>query len=448
MTEVPPPPEYPKGPPLAPPSSPVPSGAARPGGTWPGSPEESPVPERRLPVWVVALAIVAVGALLGGLFAVVTGDSDDDQATPVTPEVTEPPVTLPVPVPSENFEDIVAEIAAFVEAERGLPFLRDVNVELAADAEFEERLLEDFEEDEADLVLSGQVMQAVGLIEPGTDVVEAVRSLLGVGVVGFYDPVSDELVVRGTMATPFVRTVIAHELTHALDDQHFELDRPALDDAADESAFGFTSLVEGNAVRVEEAYRATFTPEEEDEAVAEETALGAGFDPTSIPIALVMSITAPYLHGPALIEALLDEGGQARLDATFGAPPTTSEALLDPPTFVAGQAVVPVPPPVADGVEIDRNVLGALGLAQVLGEITYLLGGIGDLPDSVAGWGGDQYVAWTDGERICLRANFAGDTADDTAEIGDALQSWAVAPPFAVDATVDVAEVVTLTSCG
>ena len=47
-----------------------------------------------------------------------------------------------------------------------------------------------------------------------------------------------------------------------------------------------------------------------------------------------------------------------------------------------------------------------------------------------------------------LRANLLGDTPADTAEIGDALDEWASAPPFQVEATVQIGEVVTLTSCG
>jgi hypothetical protein len=402
---------------------------------------------------VVAAAIVAVGALLGGLFAVATGDDGDVEAAdeferPDATTGTTSGTAATDPPDAGDFDAVVAEIEAFVAAERGLPFEREVSVELADDTEFERRLLEDFDEDAADLAVAGRVLQAVGLVEPGTDVVAAYRTLLGAGVVGFYDPATDELVVRGTSTSPYVRSVIAHELTHALDDQHFELDRPAVDEAADESAFGFTGLVEGNAVRVEQAYRDTFTEEEAEDALAEELQIGAGFDPSSVPLALIATITAPYLHGPGLVQSLLDEGGQPRLDATFAAPPTTSEAVLDPPTFLAGQTALPVPAPPADGPEIDRNVLGSLGLLQVLGDLTFLLGGLGSLPDSVAGWGGDQYVAWEDGSRACIRANLVGDTAEDTGEIAAALQAWAEAPPFEVEATVAVADVVTLTSCG
>jgi len=81
-------------------------------------------------------------------------------------------------------------------------------------------------------------------------VVQEERTLLTAGVVGFYDPETKQLVVRGTDTTPFTRRVLAHELTHALDDQHFDLNRQQLDKADDETGFGFSALVEGNARRV------------------------------------------------------------------------------------------------------------------------------------------------------------------------------------------------------
>jgi hypothetical protein len=468
MSDFPPPgpPEFPASPPLAPPPPPVPPGSVPPGGLW-SSPPSAPEPEpsRRVAPWVVVVAVLAVvGLLAGALLASTGGDDepDDEQASGVerddettTTDTTEapdddegeeePPTTEAQP---QDFDAVVAEIEAFVAAERGLPFLRDVTVTLLDDEAFEARLFEDFEEDTAEIVVTGQVLQAVGLVEPGTDMVEAVRSLLGGGVVGTYDPETDELLVRGREASPYVRTVIAHELVHALDDQHFELDRPALDDAPDESGYGFTALVEGNASRVEEAYRASeLTPEEEDEAAAEELTIGSDTDIFALPLPLIESLYAPYLLGPLLVDAILDDGGQARLDAAFAAPPATSEALLDPSTYLEGQTALPVPPPVADGVEIDRHVLGALGLGQVIGETGIVFGG--GTGEAVDGWGGDQYVAWVQGDQVCLRANIVGDTPEDTAEIAEALEDFAAAPPFRVTATVDATpELVSFTSCG
>jgi hypothetical protein len=464
MTDLPgpeprPPAHYPDTPPLAPPPPPVPPGAIRAVGEWPGPPSEPPPPRRQVPFWVVAVAIVAVGALLGGLVAVITGDDGDDRdevastferdtTTTTDGAADDPTTTTPGTAPPTDVDQVVADIEAFVADERGLPFLRPVTVELAGDAEFEQRLLEDFDEDAGDLVVAGQVLQAVGIIQPGVDIVAAFRSLLGAGVVGFYDPETDELVVRGTSTSPYVRAVIAHELTHALEDQHFELFRPALEDATDESGVGFTALVEGSASFVEEAYRATFTDQEEAEAVAEESRIAAGYDFDEVPLALFETISAPYLLGPSLIDALLGDGGQSRLDAAFAQPPVTSEALLQPDTYLRAEGAAVVPAPVADGAELDRSVIGAMGLAQILGELSPVLAGFGDLPESVDGWGGDAYVAWVDADRVCVRANLVGDTPADTSEIGAALQEWAASPPFRVQATVQVGDVVSLTSCG
>lgn len=445
-----PPAQYPAGPPLAPPPPPTPPGTTRPAGDWPG-PEEQPMPARRVPFWVLGVAILAVGALIGGLIAVVTqNDGNGDELVAPSPDSTtspsEPPSTAST-APPPTLEEVVAEIEAFVERERGLPFLREVTVELADEGEFQDRLLDDFEESTEDLRTTGLVLQALGVVPAGSDVVDAFRGLLGAGVVGFYDSATDELVVRGGAVSPYVRTVIAHELTHALDDQHFELERPALEDAEDESSYGFTALVEGNASRVERAYRATLSPSEEADAAAEEEALVAGYFPDAVSLPLLEAVVAPYLLGPGLVEALLEDGGQARLDGAFVDPPTTSEAMLDPDSFIAGQPTVPVPAPVADGPVIDQGVLGAAGLAQVLGLFGPIITLGGDVPDSVLGWGGDAYVAWTVGDQACVRANLVGDTPADTREIAEALAAWAADLPSTIDAEVSGSELVTLTSC-
>ncbi len=463
-----PPAEYPSGPPLAPPLSPVPPGAIRPPVAWSTAPAPSPTPPRR-PTWVVAVAIVTVLGLLGLLAATVVGDDDGapgdggvalepvpddgDEDDPSRPPETSAPTT-PTTVPA-TVEEAVADIEAFVAAERGLPFQRDVTVELADDEEFERRLLADFDEDAADIALAGRVLEAVGLLEPGTDVVASFRTLLGAGVVGFYDTETDELVVRGTSPTPYVRTVIAHELTHALDDQHFELFRPDLDELDDESGFGFGALVEGDARRVEDAYRATFTDEEQEQAIAEELDITSGFDIFSVPAILVQNLSLPYLLGPVLVERILDDDGQARLDAAFALPPSTSEHVLDPGTYLAGEGPVEVEAPAADGEVVDAGVLGAVGIGSLVAPSPFSIPGFGaELDAAVEGWGGDRYVAWSDpdGSGTCLRATIVGDTPDDTAELRDALVEWAADGPTTsgIEATVvggDDGAPLTLTSC-
>ena len=67
------------------------------------------------------------------------------------------------------------------------------------------------------------------------------------------------------------------------------------------------------------------------------------------------------------IDALLASGGEDRVNAAFEAPPTTSEQVLDPSTYVDGaEPAVPVPEPAADGKVEDRGVYGAAGVLLTL----------------------------------------------------------------------------------
>jgi hypothetical protein len=413
------PPQYPDRPPLVWPGAPTDPTAAAPGGAVPEPAVGPPGRPRHRAAIVLAVTVVAVliGALVG---VVVDDDGGSGEASAPTSTTAGATSTTEVPTTSStaaatDFDAVVAEVSEFVEQERGLEFLRPVQVELAADDEFEQRLLEDFDEDASDIEETEAVLRALELIDPDVDLVEELRSLLGAGVVGFYDPATDELVVRGTETTPYVRETMAHELTHALDDQHFELDRPDVDEADDERSFGFSSLVEGNAVRVEDAYVAAMSDEEQAEAYAEQLEIGSDFDILSVPRVVLQLVVAPYQHGPAFIRRILDEGGQARLDEAFAAPPTTSEQVLDPERYLAGEGAVSVPLPPADGEVVSQGAFGAFGFGELLpGE-----------DDAVQGWGGDAYVAWLDGERACIRLAVVGDTPGDTDELAAALDSWA-----------------------
>src|SRR3712207_9092098 len=70
-------------------------------------------------------------------------------------------------------------------------------------------------------------MRALGLVDGPFDA-SVLDAGAEEGVLGFYDSQRRRLYVRGDAATPAVRRVLVHQLTHALDDQHFGLERPPL----------------------------------------------------------------------------------------------------------------------------------------------------------------------------------------------------------------------------
>ena len=64
----------------------------------------------------------------------------------------------------------------------------------------------------------------LGLIEPDDDVRALAGSIFGEGVAGYYDPRTQRMrIVEGAAPGPLADMVLAHELTHALEDQRFEL---------------------------------------------------------------------------------------------------------------------------------------------------------------------------------------------------------------------------------
>jgi hypothetical protein len=391
------------------------------------------VPHRRRRWVAVAGAVVIVGLLGASVAAAwVSIDPSDVNPVPAPPgdrsdEPTDGPqrdAPTPGSLPPASDADVraaVDEISAVVERERGLAFIDPVEVELAGEGDFQRRLLDDFDEGVEQLRKAEVLLKAFGLVEPEVDVVESMRTLLGAGVVGFYDPETDELVVRGTALTPYVRTTIAHELTHALDDQHFDLDRPEYDDADDEIGFGFTALIEGNARRIENAYLSSLSEEDQLDAASEELSLGRGIDLGEVPPVLVQLIGAPYSLGRDFVDVLLDEGGQAALDAAFDAPPRTSEQVMDPSAYRDGEGRIDVPAPSAAGEPVDAGVAGELLIQTVLED---------ELDEAQArrateGWGGDWFVAWRDGERSCAALTAVGDDPADTTELRQAFEDWA-----------------------
>jgi hypothetical protein len=386
------------------------------------------VPERRRRWIGAAGALVIVGLLAASVaaawFSVDEADTDP-LAAPAADDAARggdwPSGDDAPPASPAELRAAVDEISAAVEAERGLAFTEAVDVELAGEGEFQRRLLDDFDEEVDDLRDTEVLLKAFGLVEAEVDLVEAMRTLLGAGVVGFYDPETDELVVRGTVLTPYVRTTIAHELTHALDDQRFDLDRPEYDDADDEIAFGFSALVEGNARRVEDAYRAGLSDEERLDAAAEELSLGGGLDLGDVPLVLVDLISAPYGLGHDFVVQLLDDGGQEALDAAFDAPPRTSEQVIDPATYEAGEGPVEVDVPAVAGQVVDQGMAGQWLIQVVLAET------LGDDRSraAAAGWGGDSVVAWRDGRRPCATLAAVGDDARETGELRGAFEDWA-----------------------
>ena len=339
------------------------------------------------------------------------------------PDSSPPAADPPADVTDEEFLALVDELQRYVAEARGLEFLSDVVVELEDDDAFEQRLLEDFEEDIDELAQVEVLYRALGLLETEETLVEVLRDVLAAGVLGFYDPETDELVVRGTGTTPYVRQTIVHELVHALDDQHFDLDRPEYDERDDEIELGFSAVIEGDARRIEEQWLGEQSADVRAQAAEEERAFVEGVDFSSFPEILLFQIQAPYEFGQIFVGQLLLGAGERSVDAALTDPPDTSEQILFPDRYSEREPRIEVPAPPADGELVDEGVLGALFLFSLL-SLSDSTVNQSDAVRAIDGWGGDWAVTWTDGDANCMRADIVGDDDGDTDEIEDALDSW------------------------
>lgn len=178
---------------------------------------------------------------------------------------------------------------------------------------------------------------------------------------GFYDEGLKIIFVRSKMPKwaaehANVRALLAHEITHALQDQHFGLTRLSQLKEPDQR-LAFSALIEGDAELVSIAFAAAEKKRSWRRAIlrdAQSDALGAdtmirigAFSPDlmkSPPAAREMT-TFPYVSGRAFAGALFRAGGFPLLDKAFQHPPETSEQVLHPQKYVDGERAVPVRDP-------------------------------------------------------------------------------------------------------
>ena len=359
---------------------------------------------RRLPAAIVITLALTTAC---------TGGHSRPTAAPATTS------TSASPSPVLPLKQVVPQIEAFVEKERGLHFKHKVPFAVLGRRAFLRRLhAQDKQPKPLEVEKSQAVFATLGLMSPHADLVKAFKTATDAGTLGFYDFKTKHMYVKGRRATPGVRAVLAHELTHALTDQWFGLRRPKLDKSNQELSLGFTALIEGDAERTRTAYEKTLSPADQALAKREE---GGDSTPPHVPRIVLELIGFPYAIGPTFVDAVVAHGGIHALNAAYRHPPTSSEQLVAPDRYFAHDNPVHVAVPHADASALDHGDLGVIGLALTLEH------GLGStsLQGVLTGWAGDQYVVWRTGDHAwCLRDTIQMDDALSAAHLDSALSQW------------------------
>jgi hypothetical protein len=320
---------------------------------------------------------------------------------------------------SEEQQDqqLVDTILAEVSALRGLKVLRSVPaVRHSRDqilAYVGKRIAEEYPQNA--LELEASLLKHLGLIPRQLDYRSTLKDFVTAQVAGYFDPFKDRFVLASWLATLMQRPIMAHELTHALQHQHFGL-RSALSRIAenDDATIARSAIIEGDATITMVAHMMGGVDVPKLAAAVEQMAQNITNGPTltarHIPHYMRQGLVFPYVGGLDLLVQVMRKSGLAGFDKLHRALPQSTEQLLHPERYPKDRPIrveFNLSKTILNGFKVVlRNRLGELGMR-------FLVSPLGD-NDALAvklsvGWGGDRYAYLRRGDEEALVMAVAGD---------------------------------------
>jgi hypothetical protein len=258
------------------------------------------------------------------------------------------------------------------------------------------------EKNPAERYADARTAEALGLLPKAFDLDTFMVNVLTEQVEGLYDPRTQEFYIADWSPISDQRMVMAHELTHALEDQHFHIEAWSRAARPNEDAeLARDAVLEGSAMA----------------AMVDYLMLGTGrslkdlpeFDPSmllgelegtptlkSAPPFLKDALIFPYISGLNFSAAVLKSSGWPALANVFEKPPISTQQILHPALYKSGKIPVTVLLPQLentlgkDWAKLDENILGEFGWKEVLKQF---------LDDDrarslAASWEGDRYALY------------------------------------------------------
>ena len=293
--------------------------------------------------------------------------ADSTQAQPAQPKEE----TKITPRQAEELFHSVDEILAFDSKQTGLVVKKEVKRKLTSREEVVSYLTKNKDDkDTQRLRRSELVLKKFGLLPRDFDLEKLLVALLREQVAGYYDPKSKTVHLLDWVPLEEQEPVMAHELTHALQDQAVNLDKwmgkgekdlaethrnpTAADIENDEMDNARQAVVEGQAEAVMLQYALApvgrsivSSPdlvEDMESSMTNGTADSTVFK--DAPIFLKESLTFPYRYGLEFEIKLLQKGGREKAFAgVLANPPHTTRQIMEPETYLSGEKIEPMPVP-------------------------------------------------------------------------------------------------------
>lgn len=293
------------------------------------------------------------------------------------------------PKEAEQLFRDVDEILNFASKDTDLPIKNQVKRKLTTRddvvAYLEKSMAED--KDAQRLRRSELVLKKFGLLPPDFDLQDFLVKLLREQVAGYYDAKTKTVNLLDWIGPEQQQPVMAHELTHALQDQSFGLDKwmkrgdvdldekknPTPEDLErDEVSEARQAIVEGQAMIVlvdymlEPTGQSLLTSPQLANTLKEGMLVGTSDSPAfqNAPIFLKEALTFPYRYGLDFEAELLRTGGKEKAFAgAFTNPPHSTRQIMEPKTYLSGEQLEPMRLPnfKDDFKDYNRFDIGAMG---------------------------------------------------------------------------------------
>ena len=271
---------------------------------------------------------------------------------------------------------------------------------------------------ERDVAGEEELLKLLGLIPADVGLRKLLGKAFGSEVGGYYDPGTGRLSVVGGSGGLIREITLAHELTHALEDQHFDLETPPGTGFNRDRSIADTTVHEGTATlamvdyeivkqtggtQVSEGLRQRVLSALDDAAVPSSTGL---------PRYLRESLVFPYPAGARLVDRVQRSGGWKAVNRLFGPDaPVSSEQVLHPAKLRSHEP--PIPVRLGGPGSFARGDFGEFDTEQLLREAN----GEDRAARAAAGWGGGGFALWRrPGGRYGLSTRWVWDSARDARE--------------------------------
>lgn len=268
----------------------------------------------------------------------------------------------------------------------GLPIKGPLKKQIISRSEIRKYLTQTFHEDYTpeEVHVQEATLKAFGLVPPSFDLEKFLIAFYTEQAAGFYDPHSKTMFIADWVEPDLQQMVLAHELTHALQDQNFDLEK-FLHGAApnDDATNARQAIVEGYAMA---AMMQTFVaPLSIADLPSLNTMMSGLLDQqyaefpafSSAPFFFRFQALFPYAQGTGFIQrGLARGGGWQKLNRVFLKPPTSTAEIFDPDCYFNAlplpEVSLPAPAPLSADSQLHKlseNVMGELGYYSILGQL-------------------------------------------------------------------------------